>query len=275
MKNKKIIIIVVLVLLGALIIYALLTRHEGDIVLPKDKEDLALVDSYNDYVKINKLINNYLLNVSLDNEEAVKALTGTDLLVTNSKEQSTYYATKVYIVKLTYNEYYYVTGTRMVYDYGTNKMREIKDDSYMVCVDNGRKTYRITKIGNPVDYYNNNDIYDNVHINLNDYNDFLQFQEYSEAYIYDNYINYFKDLLFVNYQEAYNMLEDSYKNKIGSLENFVNLRETLYNKLNNVVLEFAITGDKFNRTYQLILFNETKITIKENGYMDVKYKIEN
>ena len=275
MKNKKIIIIVALVLLGALIIYALLTRHEGDIVLPKDKEDLALVDSYNDYVKINKLINNYLLNVSLDNEEAVKALTGTDLLVTNSKEQSTYYATKVYIVKLTYNEYYYVTGTRMVYDYGTNKMREIKDDSYMVCVDNGRKTYRITKIGNPVDYYNNNDIYDNVHINLNDYNDFLQFQEYSEAYIYDNYINYFKDLLFVNYQEAYNMLEDSYKNKIGSLENFVNLRETLYNKLNNVVLEFAITGDKFNRTYQLILFNETKITIKENGYMDVKYKIEN
>lgn len=275
MKNKKIIIIVALVLLGALIIYALLTRHEGDIVLPKDKEDLALVDSYNDYVKINKLINNYLLNVSLDNEEAVKALTGTDLLVTNSKEQSTYYATKVYIVKLTYNEYYYVTGTRMVYDYGTNKMREIKDDSYMVCVDNGRKTYRITKIGNPVDYYNNNDIYDNVHINLNDYNDFLQFQEYSEAYIYDNYINYFKDLLFVNYQEAYNMLEDSYKNKIGSLENFVNLRETLYNKLNNVVLEFAITGDKFNRTYQLILFNETKITIKENGYMNVKYKIEN
>ena len=48
MKNKKIFLIIFLVLFGALVIYALLTRHEGDIVLPKDKEDLALVDSYND-----------------------------------------------------------------------------------------------------------------------------------------------------------------------------------------------------------------------------------
>ena len=53
------------------------------------------------------------------------------------------------------------------------------------------------------------------------------------------------------------------------------LPNILYNKLNNVVLEFAITGEKFSRTYQLILFNETKITIKENGFMNVKYKIEN
>ena len=275
MKNKKIIIIIVVVLLAALIIYALLTRHEGDIVLPKDKEDLALVETYNDYVSLNNLINNYLLNVSLDDEKAVKGLTGTDLLVTNSKEKGTYYITKAYVVKLTYNDYYYVSGTKMVYDYGTSKMREVKDDSYMICVDNAKKTYRITKIGNPVDYYNNNDIYDRVTITPNDYNDFLKYSEFSEAYVYNNYINYFKDLLFVNYQEAYSMLEDSYKNKVGSLENFVNIREDLYNKLNNVVLEFAITGEKFSRTYQLILFNETKITIKENGFMNVKYKIEN
>ena len=252
-----------------------MTRHEGDIVLPKDKEDLALVDSYNDNIAINNLINNYLLNVSLDDEKAVKGLTGTDLLVTNGKEKGTYYATKVYVVRLTYNDYYYVTGTKMVYDYGNSKMREVKDDSYMVCVDKEKRTYRITKIGNPIDYYNNNDIYDRVRINPNEYNDFLKFSDYSEAYVYNNYINYFKDLLFVNYQEAYNMLEDSYKKKVGSLDNFINLREELYNKLNNVVLEFAITGEKFNRTYRMILFNETKITVIENGYMNVKYKIEN
>ena len=178
-------------------------------------------------------------------------------------------------IKLTYNDYYYVTGTKMVYDYGNSKMREVKDDSYMVCVDKEKRTYRITKIGNPIDYYNNNDIYDRVRINPNEYNDFLKFSDYSEAYVYNNYINYFKDLLFVNYQEAYNMLEDSYKKKVGSLDNFINLREELYNKLNNVVLVFAITGEKFNRTYRMILFNETKITVIENGYMNVKYKIEN
>jgi len=278
MKNKKIIIIIIVVILIALIIYALLTRESGDIVVSKDKPELSLVDDYLDFISINRIVNDYLLNISIDNQEVIKDITGTDLLVSNSKEKATYYAKQVYKISLeNLNDYYYVTGNKMVFDYGTSKMYEVKDDCYQITVDRARKSFKIKKIGNIHNYYNEEDLYDNVKISLNDYNDFTSYSlSYTDTLIYDNYINYFKDLLFVNYQEAYNLLEDSYKQKVGSLDNFIDLREELYNKLNNIVKDHAITGDNKNRVYTLILHNDTKITIIENnGIMNVKFKIEN
>ena len=61
MKNKKIIIFVIVVILAALIIYALLTREDGDIVIPKDKPELSLVEDYREFIVANRIINDYLL----------------------------------------------------------------------------------------------------------------------------------------------------------------------------------------------------------------------
>ncbi len=275
MKNKKIIIIAIVLLLGALIVYALLTRPDGDIVLPKDKPELAKIDTYNQYVAINKIINDYYLSVSLNNDKVIKSLTGTDLLISNDKEQSTYYAKDVYVVKLKYNDYYYVSGTKMVFDYSTSKMKEVKDDCFLINLYKHENTFKITKIGNIHNYYDENELYDKVEIYANDYNRYSDYNSYSDSTMYETYINYFKDLLFVNYQEAYNLLDDSYKQKVGSIDHFIELREGLYNSLNNIVKNYSITGEDLNKTYTLILYNGTKITIKENGIMNVKYKIEN
>ena len=276
MKNKKIIIIAIVIILGALIIYALLTRPDGERVLDKDKEELIAVTNYNEYLSINKLINDYLLNLSLDNEEAVKGVTGNDILITNAKEKDTYYLEKLQYVELTYNIYYYLSGRKMIYDYDTSKMTELKNDCYLVNVYKPNNTYKITKINDVNTYFNDNDLYDKVVITSNEYNDYSLYEtSYNDDIIYNNYINYFKDLLFVNYSDAYNLLEVSYKNKVGSLDNFNTLRESLYKELNNIVKYYNINGEGPNRTYTIILYNGTQITIIENGIMNVKFKIEN
>lgn len=276
MKNKKMIIIIILVVLALLVIYALLTRPNGDKVLDKDKKELKVVILNNEFLSINNIINDYLLNVSLDNQDYIKGVTGSDILITNREEKDNYYLEKLYYVELNYNIYYYASGRRMTYDYETNKMNEIKNDCYLVNVYKPNDTYQLTKIDDINTYFNENDLYDKVIITHNDYNDYNKYDTYyKDDILYDNYINYFKDLLFVNYQDAYNLLDTTYKNKVGSVENFNNIRESLYNKLNNLVIDYSITGEEANRTYILILSNNTKITIVETGIMNVKYKIEN
>ena len=276
MKNKKMIIIIILVILALLVIYALLTRPNGDKVLDKDKKELKVVTVYNEFMSINNVINDYLLNISLDNQDYIKGVTGSDILITNRDEKDNYYLEKLYYVELNYNIYYYASGRRMTYDYETNKMNEVKNDCYLVNVYKPNDTYQLTKISDINNYFNDNDLYDKVIITHNNYNDYNNYDTYyKDDIVYDNYINYFKDLLFVNYQDAYSLLDTSYKNKVGSVENFNNIRESLYNKLNNIVIDYSITGEEANRTYILILSNNTKITIVETGIMNVKYKIEN
>ncbi len=276
MKNKKIILFVILGIFAILIIYALLTREDGERVLEKDKQELTEVTNYSEFLSINSVINDYLLNIPIDNQDAVKALTGSDVIITNTKEKDNYYLEKLYYVELKFNIYYYATGRKMIYDYNTSKMSELKNDCYLVNVYKPNNTYKITKINDINNYYNENDLFDKVVISNNDYNDFDKHDlANSDELLYNNYINYFKDLVFVNYQDAYNLLDISYKNAIGSLDEFYAKREDIYKKLNNLVKDYSIKGDSPNRTYTLLLFNDTKITITETGIMNVKYKIEN
>ena len=276
MKNKKMIIIIILVILALLVIYALLTRPNGDKVLDKDNKELKVVTNYNEFLSINNIVNDYLLNVSLDNQDYIKGVTGSDVLITNKDEKDNYYLEKLYYVELNYNIYYYASGRKLVYDYETNKMNEVKNDCYLVNVYKTNNTYQLTKIDDINTYFNDNDLYDKVIITHNNYNNYGNYDiYYKNDIIYNNYINYFKDLLFVNYQDAYGLLETSYKNKVGSIDNFNSIRESLYNKLNNIVIDYSIKGEEANRTYILILSNNTKITIVEAGIMNVKYKIEN
>ena len=276
MKNKKIILIAIIVILGLLIVYALITRPNGDIVLDKDKTDLQLVTDYKEFFSINSLVNDYLLNISLDQQDVVKGMSGNDVLVTNASEKYNYYAEKVYYVELSFNIYYYVTGRKMIYDYNTNKMSEIKNECYLVNVYKPNNTFKILKINDVNNYYKGNDLYDKVIITSNSYNDYSKYDTYyKDDTIYNTYINYLRDLIFVNYRDAYNLLDVSYKNKIGSIDNFNLMREDIYNKLNNIVKDYSINGNSPNRSYTLILVNDTKITVIENGIMNVKYKIEN
>ena len=111
MNKKKIILIIIGIIFLALIIYALIIRQEGDRVIHKD--DLTPVTTSRDFMIVNRIMNDYLLNVSLDNEDYVKGVTGNDVMVTNTSEKYTYYIEKLYYVELTNNLYFYVSGRKM------------------------------------------------------------------------------------------------------------------------------------------------------------------
>ena len=273
MKNKKIYIIIGCILLGLFIILSLM--NEKNVVIDKDKYSLKISNDYNDYLAINILINDYLQDLSLNNQDGINGITSsTDNI--NTKEKYNYYVEKVYYIELEKNTYYYISGRKMIYNYDTNEMSDVKNTCYLINVYKPDYTYELKIIDDVESYYENNDLSDDIVIEKNKYNDFSKYYiNYKEEDLYDNYVNYFKELLFVNYQDAYDMLEDSFKNKIASIENFNTEREIIYKKLNNIVESYSISGEKAKKTYILILANKTKITMIEDGIMNVKYKIEN
>ena len=274
MKNKKIFIIIGCILLGIILITSL--SNKQTIVVSKENYKLNLSSDYNDYLSTNTLINDYLLDVSLNNQDNIKGITSSIEKNVNSKEKYNFYAEKVYYIELEKNKYYYISGRKMIYNYDTSEMSETKNTSYLINVYKPNHSYELKIIDDIDSYYSNNDLVDDVVIKKNKYNDFsIYYISYKEEDLYDNYINYFKELLFVNYIDAYDMLENSLKNQIGSTENFNIEREKIYKKLNNIVERYSIKGEEDKKTYTVILANKTKITMIEDGIMNVKYKIEN
>ena len=115
-----------------------------------------------------------------------------------------------------------------------------------------------------------------VLINLNDYNDYRNYNNgFDISLINDNYINYFKEILFVNKEKAYDFLFNVYKKKFSSLDDFDRNRKIIYNRIKNIVEDYSFISNESNRTYTLIFANGTKLTIVESGLMNVKHKIEN
>ena len=73
MKNKKIYIIIGCILLGLFIILSLM--NEKNVVIDKDKYSLKISNDYNDYLAINILINDYLQDLSLNNQDGINGIT--------------------------------------------------------------------------------------------------------------------------------------------------------------------------------------------------------
>ena len=73
-KNNKVMLIIIVIVFIALIVYGILTRQDGELVSKKD--DLNVVTTSKEFTIVNKIMNDYLLNLSLDNHEYVKNVTG-------------------------------------------------------------------------------------------------------------------------------------------------------------------------------------------------------
>ena len=98
-------------------------------------------------------------------------------------------------------------------------------------------------------------------------------KSFSDTYVINYYINYFKELLFVNYTKAYEMLDKNYKEKIGNLEDFNVYREDLYGRLNNVFVNYSVTGKNGNRVYNVILSNDMHLEFSEKSIMNFSVNI--
>ena len=225
--------------------------------VPVDQTKLTSVVDYNEYFGITKLMNDYL------NEDD------------KGSQEYTFYITDLEAIKLENNTYYFISGDKVTYDYKTSKMRLLENDCYLVSIYLINKNYKIDKINSIDEYYSNNKFYDNVEVKTN-----KTYYEYasttvSNDYVGKYYINYFKDLLFVNYTKAYSILDSSYKNKFNGMDDFNNQRESIYNKLNLNITNYSIKGDNGKKTLKVVLDNGTTITFKENCILNYTVSIEN
>ena len=155
MKNKKIFIIIGCILLGIILITSL--SNKQTIVVSKENYKLNLSSDYNDYLSTNTLINDYLLDVSLNNQDNIKGITSSIEKNVNSKEKYNFYAEKVYYIELEKNKYYYISGRKMIYNYDTSEMSETKNTSYLINVYKPNHSYELKIIDDIDSYYSNNE----------------------------------------------------------------------------------------------------------------------
>ena len=254
MKNKKILIMIPLVLVVILAL-VLIFKENGQKV-PESELELEAVTSYDEYFGINKLMNDYL------NEDS------------NDTLDYTYYITELKTVKLKYNTYYLICGDKETYDYATSKMRMLENDCYLVNMYLKNDTYSIEKINSISDGYNNTKFLDNVVINGRASYEYSS-TKVSKDYVIKYYINYYKDLLFVNANKAYKMLDSKYKNKFSGFDDFNNQREKIYDSLNINITDYSINGDDGKKTVKAVIYNGPIVTFKENGILNYTISIEN
>ena len=254
MKNKKSLIIMIPLIL--IVIFAVyLVRNSSDGNKEPSEGTFTLLSDYNEFFGINKLVNDYI-----DSNDT-------------GSMNNYYYANKVYRVVFNNNKYYLVTGDKVSYDYKTSKMTMTSNDDYLINVYLNNNRYEIENIDDINNYIDSNKLYDNVKINNKNYFDDYKIYKVDNRTIVVNYIGYFKDLLFANYTKAYSMLDDSYKNKVGSIENFNSIREELYNNIIDNYTDYSIKGDDASRTYHLVLDNKYELIFIEKHIMDFTFNI--
>jgi hypothetical protein len=97
---------------------------------------------------VNKTTNN--LNLSLDNQDYIKGVTGNDVIITNIKKKDNYYQNNI---RLNFKIIY--ISILVVYN-NINKMTKKENDCYLINLYKRNKDYCITKINNINSYYNDN-----------------------------------------------------------------------------------------------------------------------
>jgi len=256
MKNKKNLMMMIPLVLIVVLVLIIIFKDDKEVV-PTSETELSDIANYNEYFGITRLINDYL------NEDS------------KSSEENTYYITDLKTIKLKKNTYYFICGDKEIYDYKTTKVSLLENDCYFINAYLVDQKYHIEKINSINEYYQNNKFYDNVSVSDNRYLYSYNNLSIGDDYILAYYINYFKDLLFVNYNKAYNMLDSSYKNKFNGIDDFNNQREKIYNSLSLTITDYSIKGDDGNRTLKAVINEGPIITFKEKGFLNYTVSIEN
>jgi len=253
MKNKKNILFMI-PLLALFILLILLVRTNNN-TAPVENQIFTKINNYNQFFGVDSLINDY---VKKNN---------------SGKVEYYYYTNEVYYISFKRNYYYIVVGDRVKYDYDTSKLDMTSNIAYLITVQKSSSYYDVEEISNYQDYFRDSKLSDGVSVKGNESISKYGNKITSDMFIMNYYINYFKELLFVNYTKAYEILDKKYQERVGSLEYFNSYREELYNKINNIIVNYSINGEKGNRVYNIMLNNNLILEFKEKSIMNFSVNI--
>lgn len=253
------------------------------------KEDtvraLQQVKDYKDFFNIDRVINEYYEAVTKSDGDKLLNIYDNGYIKLHKiskKNISNYYDTEfqdisffskeMYVKGKNDADYYFVKGETQKYNFIDEEITEGNNVYFMVIVDNFNSTYSIyplSNISSTYTYASNYNIPSNKSITDNDSNTFIE-KEYSDYTIAEYYVNYYRSILFLNTERAYNMTGTLAKAKYPELKDFSKDLENIYtNVLGAKLSGYNVTGEAGSRRYILNSGSEITVTITENSIMDI------
>lgn len=293
-KHKKKILILIGVVLAFIsliaIVFGIIFKDEeknkpiknpnGDRkVISKEIEELR---DETTFFTLQNTINNYyrlltnentseLLNILDSDFKKIKNVTSNNIydVINSDYETVTYVAKTIYYNPNSSITYYFINGyltnlTMMEDDYDY-----YKSVNYLIVVDESSNYYNIIPLENDVDIENYAKNY-NIREKEITSKTLMSSYSMSEKNKLSVYITEFLDLMIYDNERAYNMLDDSTKNKYSSYEDFKNQLMEIYDKLSTVIFGFSVKEVNGEKVYSIIDDKQNKITIYEKNTMNYK-----
>jgi len=302
--NKKLNIILIIVIFGLLIALFFLFSSSNEGFLgqsggnnvtsnqtdsDQDKEEIittiefSKVSDYNIFFNINNYINNfyslltnddydkilYLLNEKYIASNNINASNVSSIL--NSKYTEVTYVSRQMYEKSTANfSYYFVKGDVQNYDNISQMLTEEENIYFLIVVDSKNKTYSIMPLvigGSFQSFAQEYNILSTPKISKNDYNLFKT-QKYTDELISIYYVSYYKNLLYLNSEKAYNMLDTTLKAAYGEYQYFVEDLPNIYQSISTNIFSYSIKNVSGQTKISVNMSNGQKIEFTENEIMN-------
>ena len=253
-----------------------------------NSQTLSLVNDYQEFFNINSLINTYYSDITSKKYTEVLKLLDPSYIINNGITEKSitnyidnryseviYFSKTIYVKAQNGIKYYFINGEEQLYSFGEETLEERENIKYLVIVDtNNGDTYSITPLNTNLlfDYAQNYKMLSSKKIEFNNYNKHKK-EKYSDQTISVYYLNYFRDILYLNTQKAYNMLSTEYRNTFTDYEDFANHIEEVYSLLNSNIYGYSIDGNDGKRSYSIITMKESYVDFTETSIMNFKVSI--
>lgn len=294
-KHKKKVLILIGVILAFIALIAILlgiifkdenkdkpSTNNGSTNNNISKTIEELVDD-NIFFSLQNVINDYYTMIKNEDTNNLLKILDSDYIKMNNINTNNIYSklpanlqSTSFVLKSAYYNpnssitYYFMNG------YFTNASILDDDDfseylpsiNYLITVNN-KGNYVIRPLENNIDlksYANNFDIRDKTI----DSNNIFRMNNTSEKNKLSIYLNEFLNLMFYDNERAYNMLDDSMKNKYNGRADFQNQLMDIYNKFSTTIFGFSVKEVNGENIYSIIDDKQNKITIYEKNTMNYK-----
>lgn len=175
---------------------------------------------------------------------------------------------ELYLNRISNTKYYFIKCSKLKSDIGAETIDYDKNIYYILIANNNQ--YKLSEINghiNDLENYAKNYQVQDITINSGST---LKRGYTSEETILTIYIEYFKDMLILDTELAYNMLSEETKENYTSYTDFYNQVINIYNKLSSKVFAYNKKEQDENNIYYIEDDNRNKIVITESGIMDFK-----
>ena len=267
MKNKKIIIICSIVLIIAIYIFVLIkmVNQKNVEILTSDSSFFTIQNTINTF--LNEKDANKLLSMLEDNYILENNITVNNVFQSNkfNYDNASFIAKKILYYRDNSIFYYFVNGYIIDIKYD-RKYNYEKNKNYLVVVQNSK--YVIVPLQDNIDI-NEFAKKNNYNVNKVDKGLNLVNTPTNEKNKLVTYLAEFKNLLYLDSYQAYDLLGNNTKKKYRTYDDFYNNIDNINNNIDTIIDNYTKTMENSNRIYYI---NNSSIVIIESNIMD--YKID-